>query len=232
MEQDQRYSEHISTIINSTLFYLLQTSAAQVKAATDLQSLGRSYIEAKIISPTELTNLFTHYMANIPLFNGVTLTLASEDEKSYVVTAQYEKDSKQYIMPTDFFTIVRHSEGATAFANWLEQVVHLVIATRLAVDGAIEEEEIMATLTTPVETLQQLNAQMLALYRASDTTQRQVIKMLRADLFEIEFVLQEDSEWQSMVVAFQQQLLALELEEAPALKAQIAMLRLVTTLLQ
>ena len=79
---------------------------------------------------------------------------------------------------------------------------------------------------------EKLNEQMLSLYRLSDEVQRQTIKALRADLFEIEFALAEEQPWHELVVAFQQALLALELEEVAALKTQIAMLRIVTSLLQ
>lgn len=90
----------------------------------------------------------------------------------------------------------------------------------------------VAPVTNTGQAIQLLNTQMLGLYRVSDEVQRQAIKQLRADLFEIEFAVEEDGEWQGMLLGFQNELLALELEEVSALKAQIAMLRIVTTLLQ
>lgn len=239
LSKDSLYAKHIPTIITSTLFYLLQTSPSQVKAAADLQALGTSYTEVKVITPAEVNQLFTHYMANVPLFEGVTIELATQQEESvtYAVIALYEQCNKQYIMPDDFFASLQHTEGAKHFATWLEQVVRLVIDVRVAVDGAIEEEQPMivtevAPVTNTGQAIQLLNTQMLRLYRVSDEAQRQAIKQLRADLFEIEFAVEEDGEWQGMLLGFQNELLALELEEVSALKAQIAMLRIVTTLLQ
>ncbi|HJH10200.1 MAG TPA: hypothetical protein K8V30_00665 [Metalysinibacillus jejuensis] len=236
-DKEAIYKNQLPAIINSTLFYLLQTSPSQVKAATDLHTLGVSYLDAKVISPAEITNLFSHYMENVSLFNQVTIALHYDEQQThYIVDITYQHTNQQYIMPADFFETLVSTEGATQFAEWLSQVIQLVIAVRLAEGGSIEEEEVIMQTEVAVKeecnATEKLNEQMLSLYRLSDEAQRQTIKALRADLFEIEFALAEEQPWHELVVAFQQALLALELEEVAALKTQIAMLRIVTSLLQ